>query len=314
MGDCDALLELTDGSEKSFTIRVADQYIHALFRYPNAGDLADLQEAFDNYSVDRLERHRQHEEFLQMRFQGCEHEIFNDPTVQYPVGRSYLSGRTGTMSQLIMNGYYNYYVFLVEELGVEANFVVDAQLLLTHLIESADLTKFTEQEQSSVQRIFQLANMHEGFQVPSRAWWQSVLNYFSSKRAAAENWEFWQNNPDRRSWRGFWEWEPSRDMLETPRPRIPRAEGLEEGETFSTYEYYPFIPKHQDGPEKLWGFNTGVGEREFRADYNAAIIKFEDLRDFFAPVNNNRGGKPRRGTRKNKRTNRKNKSKSKRRI
>ncbi len=313
MGDCEELLEIANSTEKGMTIRVADLYIHALFSYPNANDLEDLQEAFDVYKeadLSRLDRHREHELFLMQKFTGCEREVFNDPTVEYPGWRSYLSGTTGTMSQLIMNGYYVYYLYLVMDVGLEANLLADAQLILTHLIESADITQLTESDWANISQIIRLAVTNEGFPLPSRGWWQSVLNYFTAKRAALAGWEFWQTYPERRSWKGFWEWQPSVELLAVQKPVIPLAPGLNDKDHFGVYEYYPFIPTWQDFPSTIWGFSSGGGEEVFASDFQNAYRKFEDLRDFFAPGNNNRGGRARRkNTHRNRNGNRKSKSK-----
>lgn len=274
--ECAALLVLQEGSIDDFTIRLADVYIHALFSFPSARGLEDLEAAFETYSENPVERHRQHEIFLKRKFRGCEEAVFNDPSVKYPSWRPYLSGETGTMSQLILNGYYTYYLHLVN-MGLRVNAVADCQVLLTQLIETADLSLFTVADWETIQQIFELGSA-AGFTLPSRRWWLSVLEYFDAKNTTLSQWEFWQNNPERRTWELFWSWQPSSQVLAQTRPKIPLAAGLPEEKSYGVYEYYPFIPSYAQYPTTNWGFTSGSGTAVFRRDFANARERIEVLR------------------------------------
>lgn len=307
MGDCLPLLVLQEGSGDDFTVRLADMYIHALFSYPNAKGLKDLQIAFESYStVNRVQRHRQHEAFLQRKFTGCEREVFNDASVRYPNWRPYLSGQTGTMSQLILNGYYHFYLHLVD-MGLTVNAKADCQILLTQLVQTADISLFTDNDWRAIHRIFEIG-ASQGFQLPSKGWWQSVLTYLDEKKAATSQWEFWRNYPERRTWDSFWSWSPSSKVLPTVRPKIPIASGLSQEASYNVYEYYPFYPSFLDYPTDSWGFTSGTGAVAFERDFASAKRRFETLKQHLTG-SNNVGGKRRSSSkaksRRNKRKTRK---------
>jgi hypothetical protein len=290
--ECAALLVLQEGSLDDFTIRLADMYIHALFSYPNTSGQADLRAEFERYSDDPLERHRQHEIFLERKFRRCEEAVFNDPTVKYPSWRPYLSGETGTMSQLILNGYYQYYTHLVDR-GIRFNGLADCQVLLTQLVESTDLARLTAADWRAIREIFTLGST-VGFGLPPRRWWSSVLEYLDAKKDALTRWEFWRNNPERRTWDQFWSWQPSSDVLAVNRPRIPLAEGLPEGKSYGVYEYYPFIPSNEQYPTTAWGFTSGSGAAAFTRDFANTKAKFELLRSNLSGSNATGGRRQRR--------------------
>ena len=291
MGDCDALLELQEGSDSEFTMRLADLYIHALFSFPNAKGIEDLDAAFRTYSTDnRVKRHRQHEVFLEKKFAGCEREVFNDPRVRYPSWRPYLSGETGTMSQLVLNGYYHYYMHLVD-MGITANALVDCQLLLTQLVETADISLFSDRDWRTILRIF-ATGATQGFELPPKSWWQGVISYMDAKKTATNQWEFWRNYPERQSWSSFWGWQPSSSVLSIPRPKIPIASGLSQEASYNVYEYYPFIPSFLEYPSESWGFTSGSGAEAFDHDFGVAKRRFEALKQLVSG-SNGVGGKRR---------------------
>lgn len=75
--------------------------------------------------------------------QGCEKEVFNDPRVFY-VGKPFLSGKTGTMSTILTNGYLVLYNSLFDSVQVNAD--VDLQILLNLVIRSKENMPLEERQ------------------------------------------------------------------------------------------------------------------------------------------------------------------------
>ena len=282
---CAYFLSLTDKSLPDFTVRVADTYIHALGGFPTVSDFPELEESLASYSDVPLERHRQHEVFLQRVFRRCEREIMNDPSVRYPDWRPQFNGKTGTMSQLLQNGFYVYYAKLLER-GIETNILADALSLLTHLRYSADPSLFSEAEKSAIQTIFRRSN-EAGFRLPSREWWDEEARYLAAKKAIVESKEAWANvPPERKMWR-FLAWAvPAKDL---PPNRLP-SEGIQKPEElglpsviYDIYDYYPYNM-----------IDSGVFEEDLRAH----LQKLETLRDLLTPL----GGGRRKRSKKSRRS------------
>lgn len=279
--DCKPFLKLTKQSQKGLTVRVADVFIHALYTYPNAKN-GILEKQYELYSkTDPVKRHRQHELFLMKLFKDCYKEIMNDPTVVYDNNRPHFSGKTGTMSQLVQNGYYNYYLALFE-LGVEANLIADAQTLLTQLVETVDMNKLSANEWASIQQIFAYAQQ-QGFVMPDRDWWDSILDYIEGKKAALSLWSWWTSNPTQHSWEQFWEWSPPKSIFSYPSPIISIQASLPQRSSYYVYEYYPYRSPNKGDPTRTYGSTTST----FQKDYKEAIQKFETLQDMFAPQEQN---------------------------
>jgi hypothetical protein len=276
---CAFFLELTDKSEAEFTVRVADVYIHGLGGVATVGIFPELEEVIAGYSRDPLNRHREHQAFLQRVLRRCEREIMNDPTVKYPSWRPHFSGKTGTMSQLLQNGFYVYYAKLLER-GLEANLLADGLSLLTHLRYSADPALFTDAEKSAIQTILRYAE-EAGLRSPSRDWWDEEIRYITEKKAIVESKEAWLALPPERKWFRFQGWGVSAKDLppnRVPSQGIPKAEelGLPVNAIYDAYEYYPYTIK-----------DTGV----FEDDFQTYLQKLQTMRDLLAPP---AGGKRRR--------------------
>ena len=255
-------------------VRRADLYIHALMTYPNSRELPELEEAFEQYSENPLERHRQHQAFLQEMFQGCEEAVMNDPNVTYAEYRPHFNGKTGTMSQLIQNGYYVYYAYLLGK-GLEVNPIADAQSVLTQLVETADITLFTENEWEALSFILG-KGIEAGFVPPSPDWWDSVIQYIEEKYKILDSWTYWKTHPSKRSWDDFWGYVPPKNQFSLEKPKIPRQENMK-AESYGVYEYYPYHTNRSGFPGIHLGSDTG----DFEKDYQKTLQKFHDLKAFF---------------------------------
>lgn len=245
--ECREYLERTDASEPGLSIRVADAFIHAFGDHADVSAYPDLQAALESYE-DSPARVAQHEDFLQRVFEGCEQQIMNDPRVEYAEWRPHFHGRNGTMSQLVQNGYYRYYLYLVNR-RLQANLLADAYSLLVQLRYSLDPRLLSEEQLEAVKEILR-RGVARGLTLPSRQWWDAEIAYLRNKRRIVEAKEKWATFPPATRWWQFKQWSLSDQEL--PRNQVrqgipaPGDIGLPPEATYSAYEYVPF-PISEEG-------------------------------------------------------------------
>jgi hypothetical protein len=248
---CEEFLRLTNDNP-GFTIRVADLYIHAVALFGDGSgamsipkELATIfeEERIRNRSESQpwsLTRHRAHEKRLERIFAKCEEAVFNDPTVKYP-GRWYLNGKTGTMSQLLLNGYFVYYNTLRKR-GLEVNLQADVNILATLFIESINIKLLNAQEWVAILDILNAAK-EENHPLTTEAWWNAYIKYWVDKKDAADTYyTYWKNNPEKRSLAALASWKPRPGEFTGELPTMPKPES-ERQVSFSRYEYFPYGEK-----------------------------------------------------------------------
>jgi hypothetical protein len=245
---CEEFLQITN-DDATFTIRLADLYIHAAALYGPASlipkDLATIfeEERIRNTSESQpwsLTRHRAHEKRLERIFAGCEEAVFNDPNVKYP-NRWYLNGKTGTMSQLLLNGYFQYYNILRKK-GLEVNLQTDINILATLFLESINVKLLNGAEWAAILDILNAAK-EMNHPLTTEAWWNAYIKYWVDKKEAADRfYTYWKNNPEKRSLAVLANWKPRATEFTGELPSMPRPDAQRQT-TFSRYEYFPYGEK-----------------------------------------------------------------------
>ena len=186
---CDKFIERSNSKNNSagFSVRNIDKIIHSSESTPNKDPTGKI--------------HIEHQENIIKIIKGCEKQIFNDPDVSYP-GREYFNGKTGTMSNILVSGFFILYDYLLDDkFDIEINAEADFKILFNH-IQSFKLNQSNEvvmpkKEFDAFKRIFKMLRKKNKSDIFKVAWFDQLISLFieEHERAVVE-YPFYKDKPN----------------------------------------------------------------------------------------------------------------------
>ena len=175
--NCDNFIERSNSKNNSagFSVRNIDLIIHSSESSPNNDPTGKI--------------HIMHQENIIEIIKGCEKEIFNDPNVSYP-GRIYFNGKTGTMSNILVSGFFILYDYLMDDkFDIEINAEADFKILFNH-IKSFKLNQSNEvvmpkKEFDAFKRIFKMLQKKNKNNLFKVDWFDNLINFFIEEHERA---------------------------------------------------------------------------------------------------------------------------------
>ena len=161
---CESFLTHSERSSEGFTIRTIDELIH--------------EHAFNNDGIDKsATTYKRKQERIIDTIKGCEVQIFNDPQIKYLSHRPHLSGKTGSLSNILTGSFYYLYYHVVANTPVEIN-VKDDLLTLFHAGLVLDFTKVPRQDKLIIQNIIQILlakARKQHIELFTPTWWDELV-------------------------------------------------------------------------------------------------------------------------------------------
>jgi len=150
-------------------------------------------------------KHMSHQENIVEIIRGCEKEIFNDPDVSYP-GREYLNGKTGTMSNILLSGFFILYAYLLDsKFDIEINAEADFKILFNHInlfrINRSNQVVMPKKEFDAFKKIFKMLQKKNKSDLFNVEWFDNLISFFLIEHERALlDYPYYKNKPnDQRS-------------------------------------------------------------------------------------------------------------------
>jgi hypothetical protein len=225
---CEEFLRVISKDNDGLTTRVADAIIHYHKGYHSMTP------------EEQLEHHKAKQQEILDSFQGCEAQIFNDPTVEYPY-REHFRGKTGTMSNILTSGYFTVYDTL-QRMGIEVNALHD-YITLFFLASSLTVKDgafvMESAEFEAMKRILvRLKSMLPDTELFTETWFTEYKQFLRAAHfLAKQKYSYYKENSSHQTLNQALEWVSGR--LPPEEQKELAAKYFFGSESHQLYEYYP---------------------------------------------------------------------------